>query len=162
MTATATTAPAPTGYIINRYAGDCAACGKRVGAGEGLAKRTADGWKVGHRTRTACTEAPEATPRREITEGFWFILTGETITVYKVQHAHHGSGRLYAKILDGGTFDYAPEGMRDLRASGQKMDMDTARKFGHLYGMCCRCGRILTDENSIAAGIGPKCASKGF
>lgn len=31
-----------------------------------------------------------------------------------------------------------------------------------LYGVCCRCGRTLTDENSISEGIGPICATKGF
>ena len=29
-------------------------------------------------------------------------------------------------------------------------------------GNCCRCGRLLTVPESIAAGIGPECASKGW
>lgn len=39
-----------------------------------------------------------------------------------------------------------------------KMTLEEAKAFGALYGTCCVCGRTLTDEKSIAAGIGPKCA----
>ena len=31
--------------------------------------------------------------------------------------------------------------------------------YGHSTGVCGRCHRTLTDETSVAAGIGPKCAS---
>ena len=34
-------------------------------------------------------------------------------------------------------------------------------EFWH-EGCCCRCGRALTVPSSIAAGIGPECATKGF
>lgn len=40
------------------------------------------------------------------------------------------------------------------------LPLEEAQKFGRLYGVCCACGRVLTDENSIAAGIGPICADK--
>ena len=90
-------------------------------------------------------------------------------TIYKVQKAVHGSGHLYAKKLevigtpeDGdaeGTFVYAPGAFKLLRASW-KMTLDEAKEFGALYGVCCRCGRTLTDEGSIADGIGPVCAGK--
>lgn len=33
-------------------------------------------------------------------------------------------------------------------------------RYGHELGVCGRCGRTLTDEESRAAGIGPICASK--
>jgi hypothetical protein len=35
-----------------------------------------------------------------------------------------------------------------------------AIKFGKLSGRCCSCGRDLTNEGSIEAGIGPICAQK--
>lgn len=38
--------------------------------------------------------------------------------------------------------------------------LGTAKAHGKLAGRCCSCGRELTDENSIAAGIGPICAEK--
>jgi len=86
-------------------------------------------------------------------------------TVYKVQIAKQGSGNLYAKRLvieDGhGSFEYAPGAVRQLQADW-KMTLEQAKEFGQLYGICCKCGADLTDEGSIAAGIGPICGSKGW
>lgn len=83
--------------------------------------------------------------------------------VYKVQHAVHGSGRQYAKRLtqygNDWTFEYAAGAIRKLRPE-HRMTLDEAREFGALYGVCCRCGTTLTDEESIARGIGPVCAEK--
>ena len=95
--------------------------------------------------------------------------------VYKVQIAVHGSGRPYAKKLcyfdsegyeskvagDGGgwKFTYAPGEVSNLKPE-HKMSLEEAQEFGRLYGVCCRCGAPLTDEDSIAAGIGPICATK--
>lgn len=82
-------------------------------------------------------------------------------TVYKVQVAHHGSGRKYAKQLDpdGGGWEYLGRGgvFKQLSAD-TLMTLEDAQEFGRLYGMCCKCGATLTDESSIAAGIGPVCA----
>jgi hypothetical protein len=79
----------------------------------------------------------------------------------------HGSGHLYCKRLVPGdgygskaTFVYAP-GMMPLLSAKTKMTLEEAKAFGALYGTCCVCGRTLTDEKSIAAGIGPVCAGKG-
>lgn len=41
--------------------------------------------------------------------------------------------------------------------------LSAAKAYGHQFGECSICGRELTDPASIAAGIGPVCASKwGF
>lgn len=40
------------------------------------------------------------------------------------------------------------------------MTIDQARAFGALYGSCAICGLPLSNEDSVAAGIGPKCAEK--
>jgi hypothetical protein len=40
------------------------------------------------------------------------------------------------------------------------MTVEEAKAFGLLYGRCIVCGRTLTDEKSIADGIGPICAAK--
>jgi hypothetical protein len=55
-------------------------------------------------------------------------------------------------------FRYAPGAMANIRA-GWKMTMAEAVAFGALYGTCVRCGRTLTKESSIEAGMGDKCAS---
>lgn len=49
---------------------------------------------------------------------------------------------------------------RHLPAAARKMSIDEAKQFGKIYGFCVRCGRTLTDETSIAEGIGPVCAGK--
>lgn len=54
------------------------------------------------------------------------------------------SGHLFAKKL-------RPE---------TKMTLEQAKHYGKMYGMCIKCGRTLTDEVSIAEGIGPVCAGK--
>ena len=38
------------------------------------------------------------------------------------------------------------------------MSAEDAKRFGDLYGQCVFCGLKLTDERSITAGYGPKCA----
>lgn len=93
--------------------------------------------------------------------------------IYKVQVAHHGSGRLYAKKLvaldvprvkrgkeHSHDFEYAPGAVNRIQLAW-RMTREKAAEWGRLYGSCCKCGTILTDEKSIAAGIGPICA-EGF
>lgn len=103
----------------------------------------------------AAKEKYAAAFRAEFSAGMWTI--GERI--FKVQESPE-SGRLYAKELVGGRFEYAPGALRDLRANGVKMTLEQAAEYGRLYGICCMCGRVLTDEESIAAGIGPVCSAK--
>lgn len=93
--------------------------------------------------------------------------------IFKVQQAVHGSGGMYAKrlmFIDGAShesvdgedhwiFQYEP-GAISLLKPEHKMSLEDAKEFGQVYGVCVRCGATLTDENSIAAGIGPICATK--
>ena len=99
-----------------------------------------------------------------VTEGMYRVDE----TIFKVQRAlAQGSGHTYAKKLvlgDGygakATFVYAPGALK-LLTPEHKMTLAQAKEFGALYGTCCRCGRTLTDEGSIEAGIGPICSKKG-
>jgi hypothetical protein len=86
--------------------------------------------------------------------------------IFKVQKAVHGSGHLYAKRLVAGEgygskarFVYAP-GVLKVLTTDTLMTLDEAKAWGALYGTCCVCGRTLTNEDSIEAGIGPVCAGK--
>lgn len=99
--------------------------------------------------------------------------------IYKVQRAVHGSGKMYAKVAhiqavdengvpverDGVayeiSFTFAPGAVTKLTA-GDKMSYEEAKEFGALYGTCVRCGRTLTDELSVALGIGPVCGKREF
>lgn len=85
-------------------------------------------------------------------------------SIFKVQKAVHGSGNLYAKVLvvdapGEGHFEYAPGAIR-LLTTDDRMSADEAAEWGRLYGMCIVCSATLTDEKSIAAGIGPICAGR--
>lgn len=89
----------------------------------------------------------------------------------KVQLNQSGTGR-YAKrlhtvqeLVDGkveitsATWEYEPGLVNKIRPS-HVLTEEQAAEFGKLYGWCCICGRRLTNEESIARGIGPVCAGK--
>lgn len=105
----------------------------------------------------------------DLQDGMYRTADGE---IYKVQRAVHGSGRIYAKKLAAladprqlkngirtHEFRYEAGSLRKLTAE-MAMTLEEARTWGALYGSCCRCGLTLTDEKSIADGIGPFCAKK--
>lgn len=106
--------------------------------------------------KKAVSSVPSSQPG-EVEDGIYF-KNGD---VLKVQTAVHGSGRKYAKILikATGKFEYRPGLIRSLSAH-HKMTLEQAKEYGALYGMCCNCGKTLTNEDSIEAGIGPVCAKK--
>lgn len=82
----------------------------------------------------------------------------------KVQVALYGSGRRYTKVFDTDTESWEREGnlLGKLKAE-HKLTEEQAKRWGDLYGTCIKCGRALTDEESIDRGVGPICAEKlGF
>lgn len=72
------------------------------------------------------------------------------------------SGYPYAEALILGApgqkakFMYALGAIKALTAD-MKMTMDEAKAFGVQYGVCCACGRTLTNAKSVELGIGPVC-----
>lgn len=84
--------------------------------------------------------------------------------IFKVYKTVHGAGKMCAKelILDGsGKPEWKYRGLAyKLVSAGDRMTLDEAKEFGAIYGVCCVCGRTLTKEESIEAGIGPVCAEK--
>lgn len=97
-----------------------------------------------------------AAPKQELADGMYLI--GERIV--KVQHAIHGSGNQYAKELIDGSFEYVAGLVGQVRREGVRMTIEFAKQYGALYGTCIVCGRTLTNEESIEAGIGPVCGAK--
>ena len=100
-------------------------------------------------------EAPEP-----ITEDGIYRFNG---VIYKIQWNQERS-RLYGKRLVVGTevepvWTYEP-GVLSMIAGAEKLTLEEAQQFGHMYGQCIVCGRTLSNESSIAAGIGPICAQK--
>lgn len=92
-------------------------------------------------------------------------------SIYRVVKAVHGSGLTYAQRLTETASINAKNGkpkfkwemargfVFELRTE-HLLSLDAAKEFGKLYGTCCVCGRILTNPDSISAGIGPVCAAK--
>lgn len=83
--------------------------------------------------------------------------------VYKVQAARaQGAGNLYAKQmnLETGEFHYVGKKPFHLLTADLKMTVEEAARYGKLYGRCIRCGKELTDEFSIANGLGKVCITK--
>lgn len=113
--------------------------------------------------RREVRSAKHAEAAGDVPEGIHALDQADgTIEVRKVQVAKNGSGRKYGKVLDAssGRWDYA--GQRGLAGLSDDtlMTREQAERFGALYGMCGVCGATLTDEDSIARGIGPVCATR--
>lgn len=117
----------------------------------------------------AVTARREAEKLHAVTEGMYRLPNGD---IYKVQKAIHGSGQLYAKKLvkleepttvrgqeAHYAFEMARGAIKALRPE-YRMTREDAKEFGDLYGCCCRCGTVLTDEKSRDLGLGPVCAEK--
>jgi hypothetical protein len=56
-------------------------------------------------------------------------------------------------------WDYAP-GMGRTLAGTTPLTVEAAAALGHLHGYCIICSAQLTDPKSVAAGIGPVCATR--
>jgi len=129
----------------------------QVMAGRGLSPRQRE---VAEDIRARSSSA--AIPGEPVTEGMYQDPDG---AIYRVQVAKLGSGHLYAKrlVVDEedrtASFEYIKGGLRRIKPEW-RMTVEQAAAFGKLYGICCVCGKDLTDEKSIAAGIGPVCIMK--
>lgn len=156
-----------------------AAKGKR-GLSIGMAKGVLNCWRAdllrnGKSQPKAEQAALKAKAEPVTQDGMYRMDDG---TIVKVQVAHHGTGNLYAKrmvVLDEvrvtasgkeikAEFEYEPGLIRKLTPA-MKLSLDEAKQYGQLYGFCCVCGTILTDDSpggSIEKGIGPVCGAKGF
>lgn len=93
-------------------------------------------------------------------------LTDEELTWFsdpEVAQDYKKGGEHYGEIV--GRFVKETGAITQLRAienEARLATLEESKEFGQLYGICCLCGRLLTDEDSIAAGIGPICAGKYF
>ena len=93
-------------------------------------------------------------PSKVFTEGIYY----KNGVVYKVQIS--GSGRPYAKVLqEKGGFSYEASAIRNLSPE-DRITLEQAKSYGIQYGVCCVCGRLLTDSVSVSEGIGPVCGKR--
>jgi len=97
---------------------------------------------------------PVASTEAKPVEDGWYVVEGEP---WKVQWNREKT-RKYAKRLVDREWLYVPGGLGIVARKGEPMTLEVAQQYGKLYGVCAICGRTLTDEKSIADGIGPVCA----
>lgn len=71
--------------------------------------------------------------------------------------AAYGNRRTYGKQAPDGLYK---GGIQDELRAVLANPLEAMIAYGKLTGTCGKCGRILEDEQSVAAGIGPICAQK--
>jgi Family of unknown function (DUF6011) len=81
-------------------------------------------------------------------------------TVYRVYMNREGTRLLCAEWDEFEVeFSYVGLASRFVKAA-DLMSLADSQAFGREFGVCCQCGRLLTNPDSIAAGIGPICAGR--
>ena len=84
-------------------------------------------------------------------------------TIYCVRKARQ-SERVYAYQLittegENPRWDYVAGKVFDLKVENM-ISLEVAQQYGRQTGICCICGRFLTDAESVTKGIGPVCERK--
>jgi hypothetical protein len=97
-------------------------------------------------------KAFSATP--DVAEGMYKV-EGDIFKVYRTQ-----AGHIATKQLTEDGFEYTGRKPLAVIKPEHRMTLDEAKAYGKVTGTCCNCGRLLTNEDSIEAGIGPICAGK--
>jgi len=111
-------------------------------------------------TPAASVTAPEF----EVPAGRYAIEVDGTVKFYRVDRPTEGrwAGYTFVKVQ-------ASDDLYPVRGASAQIVLDAIRndgplnasvRYGRAIGACGRCGRTLTDADSIANGIGPICASK--
>lgn len=116
----------------------------------------------------------------EIEEGMYVTPLGTIWKVYRGRETHrlitkelvisdryeeNDDGSQGPRILGERVGEFVYRGQAPIPAiarSGRRLTIDEAREFGSLYGQCCMCLRVLTDELSVHLGIGPVCGGREF
>jgi hypothetical protein len=107
----------------------------------------------------ATFERASVKPWQPVGEGF-YSYEGQIVKVVASPYARNRFG-LTVKTLnpDLGVWELAAPLLRLLKPE-HKLTLEQAQEFGRLTGRCCRCAAMLTDDESIARGLGPICMTK--
>lgn len=149
----------------NSYDGRCATCNTDVPAGEGMILKDAETgrWLTYH---LSCPDVTNETP--DIPKGRYAVTSEAGHTSFYRVTPGRNPGVVFVDLLVGGGvaggFEKRslPRASRDavLAKIAEAGPREAALRFGRETGICCMCGRGLTDEVSREAGIGPECAKK--
>lgn len=109
---------------------------------------------------------PAKAETKELEDGMYRDSANVIFKVYHTQRGFQVAKRLCADGNEDGTstvwFEY--EGKRPLARlnASMRMSYEEMKQFGAVYGSCCVCSKTLTDELSVALGIGPICGNREF
>lgn len=117
-----------------------------------LSKATASAKIAEYKAMPSVRKAFNSTP--ELDEGMYKV--GDDI--FKVYFTQ--AGHIATKQLTEDGFEYTGRKPLSMIKPEHRMTLDEAKEYGKVTGTCCNCGRLLTNEESIANGIGPICATK--
>lgn len=139
----------------NRFAGSCARCSAWVEANAGLLSKSGGRWVVTHQDN-ACPAPKPAEPKEPaVSKPGPYRLADGTVVLVKLGR---NTGRPFALGLP----DLAYLGGGSKLDGAVRLTLEEAKDFGLKTGVCCCCGAILTNPESIALGIGPICRGKHF
>lgn len=136
---------------------------------DGMAKGVLNCARADLSRKATTTEAPAA----DVPAGRYAYTGTEGHTVFvKIDRPERGRWAGYtfgSFLLGGGAGGELVEGARVGREQmagvlariTEQGITESGIRFGQETGVCCRCGRGLTNEESREAGIGPECAKKG-
>lgn len=94
-----------------------------------------------------------------VTEPGMYTLDGH---IFKVTPKRYGKGFNVKRATPDSATHFEYYGSAYSIRGARKLTQDEAAAWGDVYGFCVCCGRLLTDPESIAAGIGPVCVTKYF
>lgn len=98
-------------------------------------------------------------PKEELKDGYWKTKDG---TIWKAYYSQNG--RLICKelvVYKDNSHEWTYRGMANrFLSAAHLLTLEEAKEFGSIYGFCCVCGRTLTNEISVAEGIGPICSGR--
>ena len=126
------------------------------------AKNAADLEKLRQMEQGLPVPAPRASePRPQVPTGRYAVEREDGVLAFYRVVVKDGRYTVYVYASDS---QHRIKGWKSAQAILRKIESDGPKsasiRYGKEIGACGRCGRTLTDPDSIAAGIGPDCASK--
>ena len=168
-------------YKPNRYGGRCPKCNQWVEEQKGkLVKLDSGKWGAEHLTCPEVSQPEEKSSQpvkgldlTDVPSGYYAVPGGDTRLKVRISHGKEGSKwEGYTFVTDGAAYGQqqrygmqrpgqAYKGQIESQLQAIAADpLEASKAYGHLVGRCGRCNTILEDEESVANGIGPICATK--
>lgn len=123
--------------------------------------------RIDTKTVTVTDASGNISQLKDVEDGVYYVHG----TIFKVKKSKAGKQWAHKLVVVGqpdkgghvaAKFVYAGGVAKNGITAEHKLTYDKAKEFGALYGICCCCGRLLTNELSVYLGIGPVCGGHEF